>query len=103
LYLASRSQEVTETGHTEMAERAKTRELDLKLITTGYPEYRLHPRWHDWFMTNIEDCEDRINEDFKPLGVFYSLVYWTEKFSPSFNKFFRQSEKINLYLLGEFF
>jgi len=103
LYLASRSQEVMETGHAEMAERAETRELDLKLITPGYLEYRMHPRWSDWFMTNIEDRADRINEDFKPLGVFYSLIYWNEKFSPSFNKFFRQSEKIDLYLLAAFF
>lgn len=45
----------------------------------------------------------RINEDFKPLGVFYSLVYWNEKFSPDFNRIFRQSEKINLFSLAGIF
>ncbi len=47
--------------------------------------------------------EYRINEDFRPVGVFYSLVYWNEKFSPSFNRIFRQSEKISPTLLAGIF
>jgi len=102
-YLASRSKKITDIGHTEMIERIEKRKLDLQLITPGYLEYKLHPRWLDWFLTNMEGSIDKINHDFKPLGVFYSLVFWNEKFSPSFNKIFKHSEKINLYKVAGIF
>ncbi len=102
-YLASRSSEVEHTGYVEMIERIEDRKLDLSLITPGYLEYRLHPRWLDWFTENMEGSVSKINRDFKPLGVFYSLVLWNEKFSPSFNKLFKHFEKINLYLMAGIF
>lgn len=97
LYLASRSRKVTEEGHAEMIERITARELDLDLITPAHLEYRLHQRWLEWFMAGIDVDSARINLDFKPLGVFYSLVYWNERFSPAFNRFFKKSERINLH------
>ena len=115
LYLASRSPGVTVTGPAEMAERIRERGLELNLLTPGYLEYRLHGRWLEWFMNGIgeggdrqeskkrEGSGERINEDFKPLGVFYSLVYWNEMFSPSFNRIFRQSENISLLQPAGFF
>lgn len=102
-YLASRSQGVTGAGPADMAARAATRGLDLALITPGYLEYRLHPRWLDRFLAGIEESAAGINRDFKPLGVFYSLVYWNERFSPSFNQVFRRSEKIGLPSLAGLF
>lgn len=97
LYLASPSRKATEEGPAEMIERITARELDLNLITPAYLEYRLHQRWLEWFMTGMDADNARINLDFKPLGVFYSLAYWNERFSPAFNRFFKKSERINLH------
>lgn len=103
LYLATRSQKVSDIGTEEMAERLGIRKLDLNLITPGYIDYRLDQRWVDWYSDNIEISKDKVNYDFKPLGVFYSLVFWNEKFSPSFNKVFKLGEKLNLYMLAGVF
>ncbi len=96
-YLASRAQEISETGHDTYIERLNKRELQLNLITPGYLEYRLSPRWLEWFYDQMEGGTENINSDFRPLGVFYSLVYWNEKFSPAFNNFFKRLESLSIY------
>ncbi len=96
-YLASRAQEISETGHDKLIERLNKRELQLNLVTPGYLEYRLSPRWLEWFYVQMEGGSENINSDFRPLGVFYSLVYWNEKFSPAFNNFFKRIESLNIY------
>ncbi len=45
----------------------------------------------------MEGSSEKANSDFRPLGVFYSLVYWNEKFSPAFNTVFKQSENLSVY------
>jgi len=99
-YLASGSQSLKDTGPAEMIERKEARNLEVNMLTPDYIEYKLHARWLDFYFSNIDEGTDNINYDFKPLGVFYSLVYWNEKFSPSFNEVFKQGEQINLYSLG---
>ncbi len=99
-YLASRSPEVEEIGHAEMIERLSAHELQLKLVTPGYLEYRMHPRWLEWFYDQMKGSTEIINSDFRPLGVFYSLVYWNEKFSPTFNHFFKRIENLNIYFVA---
>jgi len=97
LYLATQAREVSETGYDTMTERMHGRELDLYLITPGYLEYRMSPRWLAWFYDQMEGSSEKANSDFRPLGVFYSLVYWNEKFSPAFNTVFKQSENLSVY------
>ena len=102
-YLASGSKEISTVGAEEMTARAGERDISFSLITPGYLEYRLHERWGDWFRENIREVEGRVNADFRPLGVFFSLVWWNEKFSPAFNSIFRHSERINLPLMAGIF
>ncbi len=99
-YLASRSQNIEDVSPAEMIERKEARNLEVNMLTPGYIEYKLQARWLDFYFNNIEEATDNINHDFKPLGVFYSLVYWNEKFSPSFNNIFKQGAQINLYSSG---
>ncbi len=100
LYLASGSYSSAFPDAGEMMARAGSRDISFSLITPGYLEYRLHERWQEWFHDNLGDTGGRINEDFRPLGVFYSLVWWNEKFSPSFNRIFRQSEGISISMMS---
>lgn len=95
-YLASRAQEVTETDYNTLIERLNERELQVSLISPGYLEYRLSPRWLEWFYDRMEESTENINSDFRPLGVFYSLIYWNEKFSPAFNDFFKRIQGLNV-------
>ena len=103
LYLASELAESVFSEVDGMMARAGERDISFSLITPGYLEYRLHERWEEWFMDNLSEVDGRVNTDFSPLGVFYSLVWWNEKFSPAFNSIFRHSEKINLPLMAVIF
>ena len=96
LYLASQSQEVSLVDHDVLIERLNERNLDVRLLTPFHIKYKLHPRWHDWFMKSIAHGTDRINKDFHPLGVFYSLAYWNALFSPYLRGLFRYFERISL-------
>jgi len=99
-YLASSSPAMKEPGVEELAEAIRMRELELMLMGPGHILYRMDSRWTDFFYSQMEAGRDAINEDFKPLGVFYSLVFWNEQFSPGFNDIFRHSKAVSLPLLG---
>ncbi len=99
-YLASSSSGVETTGVDDLAVVIRARELDLTLMGPGHLAYKMDPRWADFFHSAIAEGSEAVNEDFKPLGVFYSLVFWNEQFSPGFNDFFRHSKAVSLPLLG---
>jgi len=100
LYLASESQEVFSVDSDVLIERLKERNIETRLLTPFHIEYKLHPRWHDWFMISIAHGTERINRDFHPLGVFYSLAYWNAAFSPYLKGLFRLLEGIRLHIFA---
>lgn len=98
LYLSSTSQEISLIGAAQLSQRLEERDLNISLLTPGHIEYRLHPRWLKWFLGSLEGTHQRINRDFQPLGLFYSLSYWNALFSPYMRMAFRWFEKVNLWL-----
>jgi spermidine synthase len=100
LYLASESKEVSVTDHEVLIERLSKSDLEVRLLTPFHIEYKLHPRWHDWFVRSIAHGTDRINRDFHPLGVFYSLTYWNALFSPYLRGIFKYFEGISLQIFA---
>ncbi len=67
--------------------------IQTKLITRGYLDDRLHDRWQAWFSQSMEGRTPRINSDFHPLGVFFSLSHWNALFSPYLSRIFQGFEK----------
>ncbi|UCH11036.1 MAG: spermine synthase, partial [Fidelibacterota bacterium] len=57
---------------------------------------KLHHGWQDWFSNFIEGSSQKINSDFNPVGLFYSISHWNALFAPSLRWLFRQFERINL-------
>ncbi len=98
LYLASQSEDIFSINHNELIQRLTKRGIKVSLLTPPHIEYRLHPRWRDWFLSSLKYTTDRINKDFHPLGVFYSLAYWNALFSPSLRGLFTYFEKIGLHM-----
>lgn len=96
LFLASDSPTVTQISHLKLSQRLKTRGLQVSLITPPHIEYRLHHRWQDWFLDTIADATEKINQDFRPLGLFYSISYWNALFSPYMRRIFKRFERIEL-------
>ncbi|MDI6803620.1 MAG: spermine synthase [Bacteroidota bacterium] len=96
IYLATNDENILLTPTEQIVERLQT--LNLSLITSDYIEYKLHERWIDWFSNSIADGTKNINQDFKPLAVFYSLAYWNIQFAPYLKKMFDLFEKLDFRL-----
>ena len=99
LFLASTSKEVSLINHLQLSQRLKERKLEVNLLTPAHIEYKLHSRWLNWFLKSLEGGTERINQDFRPLGVFFSLTYWNALFSPHMKGLFRWFERVNLLFL----
>ncbi|MDW8056593.1 MAG: spermine synthase, partial [Elusimicrobiota bacterium] len=79
----------------DLTAKVKQRNLNTTLLLPRHIEYKLHPRWQEWFFRYIEKTKKEINSDLKPKAVFYSLSYWSALFSPYMNKFFKLLKNID--------
>jgi len=82
LYIASDSPSVMGVSAADMTRRLEERGIRTNLITGPYMEYRLQKQWLSRYEQALEQLPLRINSDFRPLAVFYSLSYWNALFSP---------------------
>ncbi len=98
LYLASDSDLLDLPTPKEIAERLEERKIQTNLVKKNYIEYRLHPRWLQWYWQSMEGRKSRINSDFRPLGVFFNLSYWNALFSPYLTGIFKWFEGFHLTL-----
>ena len=96
LFLSSDSQEISSIDMMQVMERLARRNIQADAILPWHIEKKLHAGWRDWFSRFIEAGSRKINSDFKPLGLFYSISHWNALFAPSLSWLFRQIEKINL-------
>lgn len=99
-FLASSSPAIETADAHDLAGEISKRELELLLMGPGHLNYKLDPQWKDFFYSHMEEGSDEVNEDFRPLAVFYSLVLWNEQFSPAFNNYFRQSKAVSLPVIA---
>lgn len=98
LFLASNSEEITLFDSKRLINRINEREIKVEVPIARHIEEQLHPGWQDWFSMFIEGSSNKINHDFKPLGVFYSISHWNALHAPYLKDFFRYFEKMNLTL-----
>jgi spermidine synthase len=82
LYLASDSERLGHVTAEELIKRHEERKIKTSLFTKSYVEYRFNERWLKWFLKSMEGKRIKINSDFRPSGVFFSLSYWNALFSP---------------------
>jgi spermidine synthase len=66
------------------------------VIIPWHIEQTLHHGWQGWFDDYIEGSSRKINSDFYPIGVFYSVSHWNALFAPSIRRLFKLSEGISL-------
>ncbi len=96
LFLASDSREITQIDKMHIIERLSQRNIAADVIVPRHIEKKLHPGWQDWFPRFLEGGSQKINSDFTPLGLFYSISHWNAVFAPSLRGIFGQFERINL-------
>lgn len=100
LYLASDSPGVTTIDRMQIIERLNQREINAETLVPWHIEKKLHPGWQSWFSSQLEGGTRKINSDFKPVGLFFSIAHWNTLFSPSLRFFFKQLERINLWMVA---
>lgn len=96
IILASNSDAIISVDGRLIRTRLKDRGIDISRGIPRYIEQSLHPGWRQWFDNFIEGGSKKINYDFKPIGVFYSINYWNSLFAPYLARVFRYFEHINL-------
>nr|MBC7245070.1 fused MFS/spermidine synthase [Chloroflexota bacterium] len=99
VFLASDSPQIFAMDKTLMVRRLTERGISAHVMVPWYIENKLHPGWQDWFMQFLEGSSRKINYDFQPLGLFYSISYWNALFAPAFGWLFKQFDRINLEMI----
>ena len=99
LFLSSDSQDISAIDRKQIIERLYLRNIRASVIVPWHLEKKLHHGWQDWFSRFLEGSSQKINSDYKPLGLFYSISHWNSLFSPSLRGLFRQFERINVKLI----
>jgi spermidine synthase len=96
LFLVSDSREILTVEKTQIVERLDQRNIKTNEIIPWHIEQTLHHGWQDWFYNYIEGSSRKINSDFHPIGVFYSVSHWNSQFAPSIRWLFSLFERISL-------
>ena len=96
LFLASGSPEISALDRTQIIERLNQRKIEAEVIVPWHIEQKLHDGWQSWFSDFVEGGSQKINTDFNPRGVFYSVSHWNALFAPSLRWLFGQFERISL-------
>jgi spermidine synthase len=96
LFLSSDAREITQIDRTQIIERLTQRNIAAEAMVPWHIEKKLHPGWQDWVSRFLEGGSQKINSDFAPLGLFYSISHWNAVFAPSLRGIFSQFERINL-------
>jgi spermidine synthase len=99
LFLSSDSQDISTIDRSQIIDRLYLRKIRANVIVPWHLEKKLHKGWQDWFSRFLEGSSQKINSDFKPLGLFYSISHWNALFAPSLSGLFRQFERINVRII----
>lgn len=95
LYLAS-LKENFQVSPTQVADGLKKNKIQSALFTNFYLQDRLNTANKQWFIAALKQRSVRLNKDFEPAGVFYSLSLWNALFTPGFQKIFKFAIRLNM-------
>jgi spermidine synthase len=98
LFLSSDSEEILSFGRMQILERLKERGIKTDVPIARHIEKRLHLKWQDWFSGFLKNSTQKINRDFAPIGLFYTISYWNTLFAPYLCAPFALAEKLSLWV-----
>lgn len=99
IFLATDNIESTLTTKETIVEEILKRKIKTNVFLPKHIEYKLNPRWQEWFLRYIQKTPKIINSDLKPQAVFYSIAYWNKLFAPYINKIlYFIKDKINFII-----
>ena len=80
----------------EIARRFRAAALPTRFLSEFHIATKLDPARALWLESSLEGAGPAVNEDFRPLGVYYSLAEWNAMFAPRFQRFFARLEQVRL-------
>lgn len=96
IFIAANSDEISFVDMKGVIKRFSELEMQTERIIPWHIENKLNPGWVDWFLNFVEGASEKVNQDFKPISLFYSISNWNAVFNPSLRNLFRWLEKIDL-------
>ena len=102
LFVASDSAAILLLDREQVVGRLNARKISAEDGVPWHIEQKLHPGWRTWVSSFLEGGTEKINADFRPWGLFYSISHWNALFAPSFHWVFRQFERIDLMTIVTF-
>ncbi len=96
LFIASAAPGILTIGRNQVVARLDQRKLQTEAMLPWHIENKLHDGWPGWFARLIEDSSRKINSDFRPMGLFYSIAHWNALFAPSLCGIFKTFEMISV-------
>lgn len=99
LFLASDSDEISLLDRTRLVNRLIERNIRVNVLVPEHIDKMLHPGWQGWFSDLVEGSTKRINRDFRPVAMFYSVAHWNSIYAPSVSRLFRWFEATSLPIL----
>ena len=103
LFLLSDSQEILFIDRQQIMERLDQRNIKTNEMIPWHIEQKLHHGWQGWFNNYIEGSSQKINSDFYPIGVFYSISHWNALFAPSIGWLFNLFGRLSLRAIVSLF
>lgn len=99
IFLSSNSPGISTVDRAGIVGRLDDRGIMAHGVMPWHVERKLHHGWQDWFAQFIEGHTERVNHDFKPVAMFYTISHWNALFAPSFGLVFRQFERMRLEMM----
>ncbi len=96
LFIASEAPGILTIDREQVIKRLGQRNLQTETMIPWHIENKLHHGWQDWFARLIADSSRKINSDFRPLGLFYSISHWNALFAPSLRGIFNAFETLSV-------
>lgn len=98
LFLASDSRDIVTLDRRQIIERLHQRHIATNVLLPWYIEQKVHPGWQVRLANSLAGSSQKINADFNPIGVFYSIAYWNALYAPSLRWLFREFERASVWL-----
>lgn len=99
IILASDTEKILNLTPENIEKRIEGRGIKSRLLIPDYLVYKLGESRQRWFRQAMAGATTKINQDFKPISVFESILLWNKKFSPLFGKMFKYAGSLNLLKL----
>ncbi len=95
IYMASDDAGLKRIDAELLTDKLNRASIDSRILIPEYFKFRLAPERIRWFRNSLKGLDVKVNRDFQPAGLLYTLSYWRAMFSPDAPVFFSELEQLD--------